>query len=690
MGTVIEVDWFNTYLLKKVTDVNTAESLDVDSIYTTPKDGFPISPGVAYPGLINGPTLTKQDGGLTNSVTASGSYTNGVYVTNDPGDEGNIVLTTSGNGLGAKLQITVGTVQSGLISNITVLQPGKGYEIGDTLTIAGVTGATTNIVITLKGGYNVDFVNNTWYVEESRINGGFNSISTDKGVKAYVNEPEPQQQHRFNTLIYSGVYNSRTGINNTNVFSVADDLTRSADPQNGSIQKTYAEDTNLIVFQEDKISRALIDKDTIYTTEGGTQTQAGAKVLGQIVPYKGEYGISNNPESFAVYGYRKYFADKDRSAIMRLSGDGLTEISAYGMTDYFRDELTLITSGVLSYVINSNNSVATSVDNTLISLTTSTILADGYELTNISPGMVCSYSLDGGSKYNNLDGYITQVLVPTGGTTTKVYLSRNINVVIPTSTTIGSTTYATIFRFTSPIKTRIIGGWDIHNKNYVVSLQKTPTQVDNFKSSSYKTLTFDESINGWVSFATYKPEMMGSLKNNFYTFTEASLYEHYNETTVDSRGFYYGTYNPSTVTFVLNPNPSNVKVFKTIEYEGSNGWEVDSFKSGFTEPNLSPGGAFVNTQDKTNSVYSYDEGLYNDATTGQPQRAGFNRKENKYVANLVSNSVAAPGEIRFGPDITGIKGYFATVKVKTDNSTEVGGTKELWSVATEFIQSTGY
>ena len=60
----------------------------------------------------------------------------------------------------------------------------------------------------------------------------------------------------------------------------------------GSIQKTFAEETNLIVFQENRIYRALIDKDTIYTTESGTQTQAGAAVIGQLVQYKGEYGIS--------------------------------------------------------------------------------------------------------------------------------------------------------------------------------------------------------------------------------------------------------------------------------------------------------------------------------------------------------------------------------------------------------------
>ena len=665
MGAVIEVDWFNTYLLKKVTDNDLQVELDTGQDFNTPRDGFALSPGVAYPGQTTVLSLFKFLGQLTDSITSQGSgYTDGEY--------NNLTVTTSGNGTGALFSVVV---NNSAVTSVTATTSGRGYAVGDTVTLSNLPGTPGGaIILTFAHSYGI-FQDFSWYVEESRIRGGYNNPATDKGVKAFINEPEPQQQHRFNTLIYSGVYNSRTGINETNVFSVSDDLTRSADPQNGSIQKTYAEDTNLIVFQEDKISRALIDKDTIYTTEGGTQTQAGAKVLGQIVPYKGEYGISNNPESFAVYGYRKYFADRDRSAIMRLSNDGLTEVSAYGMTDYFRDELALILNNTADYVVNGTSSAVVAAESPIITLLTSSILADGYELSNLTPGMLCSFGTN-----NIVPGYVTQVVV--SGNNTLVYMSSNIS-----STQIAS---STLFRFTSPIKPRIVGGWDIHNKNYVVSLQKTPTQVDNFKSSSYKTLTFDESINGWVSFTTYKPEMMGSLKNNFYTFTESDLYEHYDETNTNNRGIYYGVYSPSTVTFVFNPSPSTVKVFKTVEYEGSNGWEVESYVSGFTEPNLGPSGTYLNTQDTTSSIYSYDEGLYTDSVTGQPKRAGFYRKEDRYVANLVSSSVAAPGEIRFGTDITGIKGYFATVKVKTDVTTQQGGTKELWAVGTEYVPSTGY
>jgi hypothetical protein len=42
---------------------------------------------------------------------------------------------------------------------------------------------------------------------------------------------------------------------------------------------------------------------------------------------------------FQAWGSRMYFADERRGAIMRLSQDGLTEVSQYGMRDWFRDNV---------------------------------------------------------------------------------------------------------------------------------------------------------------------------------------------------------------------------------------------------------------------------------------------------------------------------------------------------------------
>ena len=122
-----------------------------------------------------------------------------------------------------------------------------------------------------------------WYVEESRIKGGYNDPQTGLSPRAFLRSEDNKQETLGNSIIYSGVLNSRTGINQTNQFPSGEDITRSVDPSRGSIQKLYAEDTNLIIFQENKVNRALIDKDAIFTQEGQPMQTTSNVVIGVLV-----------------------------------------------------------------------------------------------------------------------------------------------------------------------------------------------------------------------------------------------------------------------------------------------------------------------------------------------------------------------------------------------------------------------
>lgn len=207
-----------------------------------------------------------------------------------------------------------------------------------------------------------------WFVEESRIKGGFNNTSVDFGVKAYIVEEEASQTRRQSSLIYSGVYNAKNGINNTNEFPIGEDITRSVDPASGSIQKLHAENTNLVIFQERKVNRAPIDKDVIFTQEGQPLNSNSRLVIGTPSAFEGNFGISRDPGSFAVYGYNKYFTDRDRGVVMQLGPNGLTEISNFGMIDYFRDVLNLGTfTGIVGgYDVYQKNYVCTIETQTLV------------------------------------------------------------------------------------------------------------------------------------------------------------------------------------------------------------------------------------------------------------------------------------------------------------------------------------
>jgi hypothetical protein len=476
---------------------------------------------------------------------------------------------------------------------------------GQAVTNQPVWNGSFGIPSTETGGYPVistPLSTNNWAIEESRIRGGFNNTTVDFSPKAYLVEDEPNAVIRFNSLIYSGIFNSRTGINDTNVFSVGADITKSADPANGSIQRLYAENTNLTVFQQFKVSRALIDKDAIYSAEGGGAVTAANLVIGTLQAYSGSFGISNNPESFATYGYRKYFTDKNNNAVLRLSRDGITEISNYGMKDFFRDELN-------------------SID------------------TNQGPGVA-------------------------------------------------------------------VGGYDLYTDQYVLSLHQSPVYNDE-RTISNKTVAFDDSINGWTSLFSYRPDQIFSIRNDFYSTIDSKLYKHHS--TDVNRGNFYGTGYESSVTVIFNPEPVRSKTFSTISYEGGSGWKMTALASDATGEDYIDAN-WISTNDESNSVLSYYEGEYiiNPAngqavvrsnynavfgTVDPPYprvHAGFDRKENAYVANLVNNSTAAQGEIIFGNVISGIKGFFATATFSTDSTTDPGGEKQLFSVATDFFSNNGY
>jgi len=187
-------------------------------------------------------------------------------------------------------------------------------------------------------------------VESNRIRDDYNAVTIDKGVKASMPLATPyEEERRSSGLIFSGIYNSTSGVNNTNQFIQAEPITKDINPINGSIQKLFARDTDLVTFCENKVFRILAQKDALFSAGGNSQLTGTNKVLGQTTPFRGEFGISQNPESFASESYRIYFTDKNRGAVLRLSQDGLTPISDAGMKDWFKDNLRSATSLIGSH-----------------------------------------------------------------------------------------------------------------------------------------------------------------------------------------------------------------------------------------------------------------------------------------------------------------------------------------------------
>ncbi len=584
----------------------------------------------------------------------------------------------------------------------------------------------------------------SWVIEESRIRGGYNNTSVDFGAKAYIVEDEPVGTRRFNTLIYSGIFNSRTGINNTNVFSVGEDITKSLDPANGSIQKLYAEDTNLSIFQELKVSRALIDKDAIYSAEGGGTVTSSNLVIGAIQPYIGKYGISKNPESFGVYGNRKYFTDRNNNVVLRLANDGITEISSYGMKDFFRDNLAL------SRTVSTEGKIIGGYD----------IYGSEYVVSiQNSQGLNSPVRLNQNNTLNfdeKSQGWVSFFdYVPD-----EIFSLRNNYYSVKTQ-----------------------GGTALTNGAVTATTNLNVDNVKNFIQANSVVTTSGAGIPVNTVVVSFNYSTGALVLNNNVTLGDnvtlnfsgvPQLWRHYSNQV--NRGSFYGVDHSSSITFVFNPNPTNSKTFKTIGYEGSNGWQVDSVISDETGPIFDSGfqinedsAALINShhnaeyiltegqatvlQDVTasatvllnigsvngyvfagNTVFSDEINsslrtvVSYDPTTGtlvlsQPVTLtagsiiffngdvsrsnygsvfgssipslnryynGFNLKENKYVANLINNTQPSFGEINFGKNITGIKGFYATVKMSTDSTTALGGEKSLFSVESNYDMNNGY
>jgi hypothetical protein len=177
-------------------------------------------------------------------------------------------------------------------------------------------------------------------VESDRVRDDFNQAQIGNGARASTTTEEPyQEETRKYGLIFSGLYNSNSGLNELNQFIMAEKITKDINPTYGSIQKLFSRQTDLVTFCEDRVIKILANKDALFNADGNPEIVGNFNVLGQTVPFVGDYGISQNPESFAKESYRAYFTDQNRGAVLRLSQDGLTPISDAGMHDWFRDNL---------------------------------------------------------------------------------------------------------------------------------------------------------------------------------------------------------------------------------------------------------------------------------------------------------------------------------------------------------------
>jgi hypothetical protein len=212
------------------------------------------------------------------------------------------------------------------------------YSISNRYHLGGEILQTSNTPasVTLKASNVVSFGDGT---ESNRIKDDLVNQPITLGIRVNAELDEYKKTKRNVSLTYSDVYEQSTGYNGLNSFSLSSLNYKDLDDRYGRITRIISRDTDLIVFQEDKIHRVLVNKNVLFSASGSGNVTQTLSVLSQEVPYLGEYGVNKSPESVQVWGNNVFFVDDRRSAACILDVNGIYEISSFGMKSWFNDNV---------------------------------------------------------------------------------------------------------------------------------------------------------------------------------------------------------------------------------------------------------------------------------------------------------------------------------------------------------------
>ena len=83
-----------------------------------------------------------------------------------------------------------------------------------------------------------------------------------------------KEEKKGSGMIFSGIYNSTSSVNQLNQFIQAESITKDLNPEYGTIQKLFTRNTNIVALCENKILKVLANKDALYNADGSMQVTA--------------------------------------------------------------------------------------------------------------------------------------------------------------------------------------------------------------------------------------------------------------------------------------------------------------------------------------------------------------------------------------------------------------------------------
>ena len=93
--------------------------------------------------------------------------------------------------------------------------------------------------------------------------------------------------------------------------------------------------------------------------------------------------------------------------------------------------------------------------------------------------------------------------------------------------------------------------------------------------------------------------------------------------------------------------------------------------------------AFDTDQDSASSISKFTMPTTLQEMQNRLLKQEFKKKDGKYFANIINASLPEQGEILYGQSMSGIKGFYGTIKMTATN-TENTGINELFAVSTNY------
>lgn len=436
----------------------------------------------------------------------------------------------------------------------------------------------------------------TFLIEDESVSDFFESKAVSIG-RPHIETPDQEQIRRFSSVTYSDVFALDNSVLNLSSFNPSLFPFKDYDTQHGGICYLMNRNESILVMQENKVSATPISRVLIESAEGG-QLVTSQNVMGTPTYYAGDYGPGRQPEGIVERFGRVYFVDVSRAAVLQLDSNGLQPISSKHMDSYFQVTLGLIDSKSQTKKVP----CGLDPDNDEYVMTTTIVTTKGVSLPAGDGGHVIDVQTPNISGTRYTDAIADIVYKPKGAPwwgedpsrwekdDSKWSDSGSGVVFIDRLGERGSVIVDSIFEDSTDVvnaKFFIYGGeffgtGFLSTKDGTISLPGTVTRASDggtvsltkassAAAASGETLAWSTTKQVWLTFYSFAPELYAHLHDRFFSFRGGQIWRHNILTTMNN---FYGVQYNSEATVVSKGNPSMVKTYDAISYEGDNPWNA--------------------------------------------------------------------------------------------------------------------